>query len=151
MKMSAPPARRRSAARPAGCCRSRTMPSLPRLTALKAALSEPIAPAIARGESPAGGPTLTTRAPMAHRNHAQYGPAITCVTSSTVMPLSNIVWDIEGSIGTLTFNRPHARNALTWDMYDALAATCELVDASDVRVFVIRGAGGVFSAGTDIA
>jgi enoyl-CoA hydratase/carnithine racemase len=67
------------------------------------------------------------------------------------MPSSNIVWDIEGSIGTLTFNRPHARNALTWDMYDALAATCELVDTSDVRVFVIRGAGGVFSAGTDIA
>jgi enoyl-CoA hydratase/carnithine racemase len=66
------------------------------------------------------------------------------------MPSSNIVWDIEGSIGTLTFNRPHARNALTWDMYDALAATCELVDTSDVRVFVIRGAGGVFSAGTDV-
>jgi enoyl-CoA hydratase/carnithine racemase len=67
------------------------------------------------------------------------------------MPSSNIVWDIEGSIGTLTFNRPDARNALTWDMYDTLAATCELVDTSDVRVFVIRGAGGVFSAGTDIA
>jgi enoyl-CoA hydratase/carnithine racemase len=67
------------------------------------------------------------------------------------MPSSNIVWDIEGSIGTLTFNRPQARNALTWDMYDTLAATCDLVDTSDVRVFVIRGAGGVFSAGTDIA
>jgi len=36
-------------------------------------------------------------------------------------------------------------------MYDALADTCELVDTSDVRVFVIRGAGGVFSSGTDIA
>jgi len=35
-------------------------------------------------------------------------------------------------------------------MYDALADTCELVDESDVRVLVIRGAGGAFSSGTDI-
>ncbi|HUE88213.1 MAG TPA: enoyl-CoA hydratase [Vicinamibacterales bacterium] len=66
------------------------------------------------------------------------------------MPSSNVVWDIEGSIGTLTFNRPQARNALTWDMYDALMDTCELVDTSDVRVLVIRGAGAAFAAGTDI-
>jgi enoyl-CoA hydratase len=66
------------------------------------------------------------------------------------MPSSNFVWDIEGSIGTFTFNRPQARNALTWDMYDALVDTCEQVDTSDVRVLVIRGAGEVFSAGTDI-
>ena len=36
-------------------------------------------------------------------------------------------------------------------MYDALVETCERVDTSDVRVFVIRGVGGVFSGGTDIA
>ena len=29
------------------------------------------------------------------------------------MPSSNVVWDIDESVGTLTFNRPHARNALT--------------------------------------
>jgi enoyl-CoA hydratase/carnithine racemase len=67
------------------------------------------------------------------------------------MPSSNVVWDIEGSVGTLTFNRPHARNALTWDMYEALAETCELVDRTDLRVLVIRGAGGAFAAGTDIS
>ncbi len=67
------------------------------------------------------------------------------------MPSSDFVWAIEGSIGTLTFTRPQARNALTWDMYDALVDTCERVDTSDVRVFVIRGVGGVFSGGTDIA
>jgi enoyl-CoA hydratase/carnithine racemase len=66
------------------------------------------------------------------------------------MPSSSFVWGIEGSIGTFTFNRPQARNALTWEMYDALVDTCELVDTSDVRVLVIRGAGDVFSAGTDI-
>lgn len=68
------------------------------------------------------------------------------------MPSSNVVWDIDGSVGTLTFNRPQARNALTWDMYDALAEACEHVDATPVlRVLVIRGAGEAFSAGTDIA
>ena len=78
-------------------------------------------PAIARVESPPGGSILITRAPMSHSSIAQYGPAITWVTSSTTMPSSNVVWDIDGSVGTLTFNRPQARNALTWDMYDALA------------------------------
>jgi enoyl-CoA hydratase/carnithine racemase len=68
------------------------------------------------------------------------------------MPSSNVVWDIDGSVGTLTFNRPQARNALTWDMYDALVEACEQVDATPhLRVLVIRGAGEAFAAGTDIA
>jgi enoyl-CoA hydratase len=68
------------------------------------------------------------------------------------MPSSNVVWDIDGSIGTLTFNRPLARNALTWDMYDALVDVCEQVDATPgLRVLVLRGAGEAFCAGTDIA
>src|SRR5688572_29791392 len=128
------------------------MPSLPRFTALKAGLSPPIDPAMARVESPAGGSTLITRAPMSQSSIAQYGPAITCVTSRTIMPSSNVVWTIDGPVGVLTFNRPHARNALTWDMYDALAETCERVDATpSLRVLVIRGAGDAFAAGTDIS
>jgi enoyl-CoA hydratase/carnithine racemase len=68
------------------------------------------------------------------------------------MPSSNVVSDIDGSIATLTFNRPQARNALTWDMYDALVEICDRVDADDnIRVLVLRGAGGSFSAGTDIS
>jgi enoyl-CoA hydratase/carnithine racemase len=68
------------------------------------------------------------------------------------MPSSNVVWDVDGSVGTLTFNRPQARNALTWDMYEALTDACEKVDASpDLRVLVVRGAGGSFAAGTDIS
>jgi enoyl-CoA hydratase/carnithine racemase len=49
------------------------------------------------------------------------------------------------------FDRPEARNAMTWAMYGALASACELI-ASDgsVRVAVFRGAGGAFVAGTDI-
>jgi hypothetical protein len=62
------------------------MPRLPRLTALKLALSPLVAPAMRRVESPAGGSTLITSAPMSHSCIAQKGPAITCVTSSTRMP-----------------------------------------------------------------
>lgn len=68
------------------------------------------------------------------------------------MPSSNLDWDINGSVGVVTFNRPEARNALTWDMYDALVAACETAEAAgDVRVLIIRGAGGAFAAGTDIS
>lgn len=59
----------------------------------------------------------------------------------------------EGPIVTLTFNRPDAHNALTWEMYERLHETCATVDADDsVRVLVLRGAGGrAFVSGTDIA
>jgi enoyl-CoA hydratase/carnithine racemase len=59
----------------------------------------------------------------------------------------------DGSVMTLTFNRPEARNAMTWDMYERLHQTAEEVDADDsVRVLVLRGAGGkAFVAGTDIS
>lgn len=52
----------------------------------------------------------------------------------------------------VTLNRPEARNALTWDMYDALVDACDRAEADEhVRVLIIRGAGGAFAAGTDIA
>jgi len=59
----------------------------------------------------------------------------------------------DGPVVTLTFNRPEARNAMTWGMYQRLYDTCEDVDADEgVRVLVLKGAGGkAFVAGTDIA
>ena len=68
------------------------------------------------------------------------------------MPSSNVAWDIKESVGIVTLNRPEARNALTWEMYDALVEACEAAEADkNVRVLIIRGADGAFSAGTDIA
>jgi len=41
---------------------------------------------------------------------------------------------------------------MTWAMYDAMADACERVDADrNIRVFIIRAAGGVFCTGTDIS
>jgi enoyl-CoA hydratase/carnithine racemase len=49
-------------------------------------------------------------------------------------------------------NRPAARNALTWEMYDALVEACDTAEADrNVRVLIIRGSGGAFAAGTDIS
>lgn len=63
-----------------------------------------------------------------------------------------LLYETDGPLAFVTFNRPHARNAMTWAMYDGLVAACERVDAdSDVRVLILRGAGGkAFVAGTDI-
>jgi enoyl-CoA hydratase/carnithine racemase len=67
-------------------------------------------------------------------------------------PPDEILVTREGPILTVTFNRPHARNALTWRMYERLGEACEAADAdASVRVVVLRGAGGAFVAGTDIA
>jgi enoyl-CoA hydratase len=67
------------------------------------------------------------------------------------MSTSEAHFTIDTKVAYLTFDRPHAKNAMTWAMYDALVAACEIVDAdADVRVFVLRSAGDAFAAGTDI-
>jgi enoyl-CoA hydratase len=66
--------------------------------------------------------------------------------------VSDARFDVDGPMAFLTFDRPAARNAMTWDMYQALVDACERTDAAaDIRVLVLRGAGGAFVAGTDIA
>lgn len=59
---------------------------------------------------------------------------------------------IDGPVAHILFDRPHARNAMTWAMYEGLVSACEQAEADpSVRVVVVRGAGGkAFVAGTDI-
>jgi enoyl-CoA hydratase len=65
--------------------------------------------------------------------------------------VSDSLFSLDGAIAFLTFNRPDARNALTWAMYDALAAACDQVDGDpNIRVLVVRATGEAFAAGTDI-
>ncbi|HET6780570.1 MAG TPA: enoyl-CoA hydratase/isomerase family protein [bacterium] len=65
---------------------------------------------------------------------------------------NEILFRKDGSLAFITFNRPHARNALTWQMYDGLSEFCDRVDAdAAVRVLILTGAGEqAFVAGTDI-
>ncbi|MEM6663258.1 MAG: enoyl-CoA hydratase [Pseudomonadota bacterium] len=62
------------------------------------------------------------------------------------MPDLNI--ERRGEIVHATFNRPAQRNALTFEMYEALAALCD--DPGEARAMIISGAGGAFAAGTDM-
>ena len=68
----------------------------------------------------------------------------------TMNPQSDLLFTAEGELGIITFNRPQARNALTFDMYHRLAALCA-EPPDGVKVFILSGAGGhAFAAGTDI-
>ena len=75
------------------------------------------------------------------------------MTDSFDLGTSDLILTRDGPLAWLTFNRPQARNAMTWAMYEGLYRACELIDADDnVRVFVLRGAGDkAFVAGTDIS
>jgi enoyl-CoA hydratase/carnithine racemase len=64
----------------------------------------------------------------------------------------SVRYERRGPAAWITFDRPAAHNAMTFEMYDALFEACERADADDdVRAMVLRGAGGrAFVAGTDI-
>ena len=60
-------------------------------------------------------------------------------------------YETRGVVARITFDRPRARNAMSWSMYDQLgAALGQLESDSHVRVAELRGTGGHFVAGTDI-
>jgi len=64
-----------------------------------------------------------------------------------------ILYEVRDRIGFVTFNRPQARNALTFSMYDRLAEICsQAPDDGSLAAIVITGAGDrAFAAGTDIS
>ena len=49
----------------------------------------------------------------------------------TVDPSQEILFEVEGQIATITFNRPEAMNAMTWNMYDRLVTYCDELDQRD--------------------
>jgi len=64
----------------------------------------------------------------------------------------SVRFEVEGSTAWITVDRPEARNAMTFAMYEELVRGFERVDADDqIQTMVISGAGGrSFIAGTDI-
>ena len=64
-----------------------------------------------------------------------------------------ILYAVENGVGTITLNRPQARNALTFAMYERIAEICRKpADHGDPRVIIMTGAGEkAFGAGTDIS
>jgi enoyl-CoA hydratase/carnithine racemase len=66
--------------------------------------------------------------------------------------MDDLLYEVRDGIGFATLNRPQARNALTFPMYERLAALCgEIAEDRSVRALVVTGAGDrAFAAGTDI-
>ena len=64
-----------------------------------------------------------------------------------------LLYEVRDGIARVTFNRPQARNALTFAMYERLAAVCVEVDADrSLKAMLLTGAGDrAFAAGTDIS
>ena len=61
-----------------------------------------------------------------------------------------LLYTIRDGIGYIVLNRPHARNALTFAMYERLADIA--ADPGDAKALILTGAGDkAFAAGTDIA
>ena len=65
----------------------------------------------------------------------------------------DLLYTVQDGIGNVTFNRPQARNAMTFAMYDRLAEICaEAGQDPSMRALVLRGAGEkAFASGTDIS
>lgn len=64
-----------------------------------------------------------------------------------------LLYEIRDGIGFITFNRPQARNAMTFAMYERMAEIAGSVENDkSVRALVLTGAGEkAFAAGTDIS
>ena len=67
-------------------------------------------------------------------------------------PFSDIRYDVEDGVCTVTLNRPERLNAVTTNTIDELNEAWERADADDrVRAVVVTGAGRAFCAGADLS
>lgn len=64
----------------------------------------------------------------------------------------SLLYDVRDGVGRITFNRPQARNSLTFEMYERLEAICEAAGRDrSLKVLILTGAGDkAFASGTDI-
>jgi len=66
-------------------------------------------------------------------------------------PFNDVAYRSESGVATITLERPRYRNAQSYRMLDEIDRAFELARADDdVRVVVLRGAGGHFSSGHDL-
>jgi enoyl-CoA hydratase/carnithine racemase len=73
-------------------------------------------------------------------------------TAAAAPEFENLLVEVEGAVGRLTLNRPAKRNALSTATLEEIARAAGWFDEqAGVRVVVVQGAGGHFSAGADLA
>lgn len=63
----------------------------------------------------------------------------------------HFVWQVQGTVATITLNRPERKNPITFDSYAELRDLFrQLKYATDIHAVVITGAGGNFCSGGDV-
>jgi enoyl-CoA hydratase/carnithine racemase len=67
--------------------------------------------------------------------------------------MQDLLYEVREGIAYVTFNRPQARNALTFAMYERLAEVCAIANEDrSIKAMLLTGAGDkAFAAGTDIS
>lgn len=69
----------------------------------------------------------------------------------TTLSGADLVVSATDGIGTVTFNRPEKRNALTTEMRLGLLEALHVFESdAEIRCVILRGAGGAFCAGGDV-
>jgi len=73
--------------------------------------------------------------------------------NAPVPATEDLLYSVEDGIARITFNRPQARNALTFAMYEQMAAICETANTDrSIKAMILTGTGDkAFASGTDIS
>jgi enoyl-CoA hydratase len=73
--------------------------------------------------------------------------------NAPVQTNEDLLYSVEDGIARITFNRPQARNALTFAMYERMAEICLAAnDDRSIKAIILTGAGDkAFASGTDIS
>src|SRR2546421_12208564 len=73
--------------------------------------------------------------------------------NAAVQTTEDLLYVVDDGIVRLTFNRPQARNALTFAMYERMAEICDNVNADrSIKAMILTGTGEkAFASGTDIS
>ena len=67
------------------------------------------------------------------------------------MSSDSLLFEVKDHVAVITLNRPAQRNAINQEMSRDLTAYLQKVrQDNDIRVAIITGAGGVFSAGAEL-
>lgn len=70
--------------------------------------------------------------------------------TSPHMPYTTLQLAYDGSIATITLNRPEKRNAISYDLIDDLLGALREVAKSPAQILILTGAGKAFCSGMDL-
>jgi len=73
--------------------------------------------------------------------------------NAPVAATEDLIYAVKDGIAHLTFNRPQARNALTFAMYERMAEICQSINGDpSIKALILTGSGEkAFASGTDIS